>query len=350
MTTARKEIVDPAVTRWYHCISRCVRRAMLMGEGLSNRKQWIENRLQFLNDNFAIAVGGFAVLDNHLHLLARLDPHLAENWSDQETARRWLTVYTPKTLDLESAQSLDAHVQTLTKNPTHIAELRKRLTSLSWFMKALKEPLSRLANQEDNCRGTFWEQRFKSIAILDEEALLATSIYVDLNVFAAGLAETPESSPHTSVQQRVASIREQGKLADLHAARQGSVAGSNAAGDLEGAHWLVPIEDRRAHTNASPTSEREGMLESLSLGSYLMLIDHTCRLGREGKAKLTAGTAEIFQRLGTTAEAWSARMKGLLGCCDLRGSFYAGDPAKVREQARRCGKRRANLSLRFSSG
>jgi len=41
-------------------------------------------------------------------------------------------------------------------------------------MKALKEPLARMANKVDNCKGTFWGSRFKSIAIFDEEALLAT--------------------------------------------------------------------------------------------------------------------------------------------------------------------------------
>jgi hypothetical protein len=48
-------------------------------------------------------------------------------------------------------------------------------------MKCLKEPLSRLANQQDNVRGTFFEQRFKSIAILDDESLLATCAYIELN-------------------------------------------------------------------------------------------------------------------------------------------------------------------------
>jgi len=34
MTIARAHLVDPAVTRWYHCITRCVRREFLLGEGL----------------------------------------------------------------------------------------------------------------------------------------------------------------------------------------------------------------------------------------------------------------------------------------------------------------------------
>ena len=59
-----------------------------------------------------------------------------------------------------------------------IATVRGRLQSLSWFMKCLKEPLSRLANRQDKTRGTFFESRFKSVAILDEEALLAISVYI----------------------------------------------------------------------------------------------------------------------------------------------------------------------------
>ena len=41
MTMARSRLVDPSVTRWYHCITRCVRRAFLLGEGANDRKQWI---------------------------------------------------------------------------------------------------------------------------------------------------------------------------------------------------------------------------------------------------------------------------------------------------------------------
>jgi REP element-mobilizing transposase RayT len=77
MAIARAKIVDPSVTRWYHCVTRCVRRAFLLGEGPNDRKEWIEHRLQELAEIFAIAIGGFSVLDNHLHLLVRLDPDVA---------------------------------------------------------------------------------------------------------------------------------------------------------------------------------------------------------------------------------------------------------------------------------
>ncbi len=75
MAIAGAHLVDPSVTRWYHCITRCVRRAFLLGEGPNDRKVWIEKRLEELAQIFSVAVGGFSVMDNHLHVLVRLDPN-----------------------------------------------------------------------------------------------------------------------------------------------------------------------------------------------------------------------------------------------------------------------------------
>jgi len=96
MTIARAHLIDPAVTRWYHCVTRCVRRAFLLGEGPNERKVWIDNRLRELADIFSIAVGGFSVMDNHLHVLARLDPEVAAGWSDEEVVRRWGRLFPPR--------------------------------------------------------------------------------------------------------------------------------------------------------------------------------------------------------------------------------------------------------------
>ena len=63
MAIARAKLVELTVTRWYHCVSRCVRKAFLLGEGEQNRKGWLEDRLEELADIFAVAVGGFSVMD-----------------------------------------------------------------------------------------------------------------------------------------------------------------------------------------------------------------------------------------------------------------------------------------------
>jgi hypothetical protein len=62
MAIARARLVDLSVTRWYHCITRYVRGAHLLGSGSLDRKKWIEDRLQFLSQIFAVAVGGFTVM------------------------------------------------------------------------------------------------------------------------------------------------------------------------------------------------------------------------------------------------------------------------------------------------
>ena len=65
------------------------------------------------------------------------------------------------------------------------------------------EPIARMANAEDNVTGWFWEGRFKSQALLDEAALIAAMAYVDLNPIRAGMAQTPEESDYTAIQQRI---------------------------------------------------------------------------------------------------------------------------------------------------
>ena len=82
MTIARAHLVDPAVTRWYHCLTRCVRRAILLGEGPDGRKLWIERRLRELAEIFGVPAGAFSVLDDHRHVLVRLDAEAAQGWSE----------------------------------------------------------------------------------------------------------------------------------------------------------------------------------------------------------------------------------------------------------------------------
>ena len=207
------------------------------------------------------------------------------------------------------------------------SQSRERLQSLSWFMKCFKEPLARLANRQDKVRGAFFEQRFKSVAILDEESLLATCAYIDLNPVAAGIAETPETSPHTSVSTRVEHVKAQGRTEDVQAAAKGSAAPPQASAGLEESIWLCPIEDR-----SRVDSARRGMLEGFSLGSYLLLVDYTGCLFREGKAAISAELAGILERLGSSADRWRVRLEKLKAG-RLLGRFFAATRARLREVA-----------------
>ena len=210
----RHHIVAADEVGLYHCIARCVRRAFLCGDdpltgkNHDHRKGWIRVRLQELASVFAIEVCGYAVMSNHLHVILRLRPDLGQDWTDEEVALRWRILYPPR--DEATGRQIEPQqhdLDMITSDPARVAELRGRLASLSWFMRCLNEPIARAANHEDNCSGRFWEGRFRSVALLDEAAVLACSIYVDLNPIRAGVAVTPEESEYTSAFDRIRSLQ-----------------------------------------------------------------------------------------------------------------------------------------------
>lgn len=200
----RCQLVPPDAPGIYHCGSRCVRRAFLCGEdpvsgqSFEHRKQWIESRILSLAELFAVAVHAYAVMSNHFHVVLEVDPGVPATWSNTEVARRWLTL-SKSTF----GEPLESRVAALAAQSKRLDVLRKRLGSLSWYMRYLKEPIARWANAEDGCTGRFWEGRFESKGLLDEQGLLSCMTYVDLNPVRAGIATTPEDSLHTSVRRRV---------------------------------------------------------------------------------------------------------------------------------------------------
>jgi hypothetical protein len=368
MTMARGSIVDSAVTPYYHCISRCVRRAFLCGEGHEDRKQWIEDRLKELAGIFAIEVCGYAVLDNHLHVVLRLNDTRATGWSDEEVVRRWGRLFPPRGKDREPLEATDTWVAAMLQDELWVATARERLNSLGWFMKCVKEPLARLANKQDQCRGTFWESRFKSIAILDEEALLTTLAYVDLNLVAAGLAKTVEESPYTSVKARVERCREIGTLPAVVDQPVDRTKHDEMLEDED--HWLVPIEDRRDRSVVTPSSglrppsppeaegegtvreqstgevkPRAGLCGRMNLAGYLRLLDWSGRMFRPGKRRVPKDIAGILGRFGSDADLWRERLEKLRDRDRIFGTVFATKRAAINRLAERRGvSKLANLN------
>ena len=209
MPQARKRLVSLNDTPYYHCISRCVRRAFLCGNdpvsgfNFEHRRQWIVDRMKLLASVFAIDLCAFSVLSNHYHVVMRINSAQAKRWSDQEVAERWTRLFSEPLL----IKQFLAGTYLSSAEHAHVAGLlstwRERLMDLSWFMRCLNEPIARMANHEDHCSGRFWEGRFKSQALLGERAVLACMAYVDLNPIRAAIANTPEQSDYTSVQQRI---------------------------------------------------------------------------------------------------------------------------------------------------
>jgi len=209
MPKPRKRLVSLEATPYYHCISRCVRRAFLCGTDtrtgfdFSHRRGWIVDRMKQLSKIFAMDINGYAVMSNHYHIILRIDQDAADAWTNREVAERWLQLFKgPDSIKRWLAGDVSGQGE-LDRVGSLIDLWRSRLKDLSWYMRCLNEYIARLANQEDGCCGRFWEGRFKSQALLDERALLACMAYVDLNPIRAGMAKTPEASEFTSLRERI---------------------------------------------------------------------------------------------------------------------------------------------------
>ena len=209
MPKPRKAQVSLEATPYYHCVSRCVRRAFLCGidahtgQRYERRRDWIEARLQELAGVFAIDLCAYAVMSNHYHVVLHVDRATAESWDETEVVRRWKMLFTGNVLAERFLQGEGLSKEELAIVRKRVCQWRERLMDISWFMRCMNEPIARQANAEDGCTGRFWEGRFKSQALLDEKALAACLAYVDLNPVRAGLAESPETSDYTAAQRRI---------------------------------------------------------------------------------------------------------------------------------------------------
>ena len=100
MTTARSRQVDLVTTPYYHCISRCVRRAFLCGQdaytgkNFDHRKRWVLDRLRLLCRVYTIDVCAYAVMSNHLHLVLRVDVERALRLSEDHVIARDTKLFT----------------------------------------------------------------------------------------------------------------------------------------------------------------------------------------------------------------------------------------------------------------
>jgi hypothetical protein len=164
----RSEIFTPKEVSILHVVQRCVRRAYLSGadqvtgKDFSYRKEWIRQRIEKLASVFGVDVLSYAIMSNHLHVVLRNRPDVVETWSDRQVALRWLQIFPGKRIDEQLGDPTTSDVDALSSDEPRIAIIRQRLSDISWFMKALSEPIARMANRQDECTGAFWQGRFRA--------------------------------------------------------------------------------------------------------------------------------------------------------------------------------------------
>lgn len=287
MPKPRKEQVNLEATHYYHCVSRCVRRAFLCGmdvmtnESYEHRRGWLENELSKQAQVFAIDVAAYAIMSNHYHIVLHINKAKADDWSLEDVIERWHQLYKGHALS-QRFKLGDTLTQAEFNKLSEIVETwRERLMDISWFMRRLNEFVSRQANYEDNCTGRFWEGRFKSQALLDEKALAACLAYVDLNPVRANMAKSPEKSEYTSIKRRA----EKAKQAHTpnHPKQQVKEIMPFAGNPKQNMPFGLPFK----------------------LTDYLELVDYTGRILRDDKrGSISSNLPPILQRLGIEADNW----------------------------------------------
>ncbi|WP_444917513.1 transposase [Microbulbifer sp. JMSA003] len=299
MTLPRSSQISLDATPYYHCVSRCVRRAFLCGrdtesgKDYEHRREWIENRMLNLAEVFALDIAAYAVMSNHYHVVLYIDKKSADKWSLLEVIDRWQKLFKASNLAQRYLRG-DTLDRCELKALEDVASIwRERLTDISWFMRCLNESIARQANAEDKCTGHFWEGRFKSQALLDERALAACMAYVDLNPIRANIAKTPENSDYTSIQRRI-----------------------RVAISGEQPKSLLPLVG----------DERQNMPKGLpfQLEHYLELVDWSGRhLDPRKRGVIAENIPPILERLGISSEHWlylnrnfESRFKGLVGSAE----------------------------------
>ena len=97
MTVAREQQICLEETRFYHVVSRCVRRVFLCGEdsvtgkSFEHRRQWLLDRIKLVTSIFDIDVCSYAIMSNHMHIVLRVGD--TAEWPANRVLMTWQSLY-----------------------------------------------------------------------------------------------------------------------------------------------------------------------------------------------------------------------------------------------------------------
>lgn len=162
----------------YHVMSRTA----LDGYPFSNvDKDRLVDIIKHLSKIYFADILGYCIMGNHFHLLVRMFPETYN--SDEEVKKRYILYYgDDKCFSVES-----------------ISRYRTKWSSLSEFMREIKQTFSRNFNKHRNRKGTLWADRYKSVIVENGNTLIHCLAYIDLNPVRAGIVEKPDDYRWSSI-------------------------------------------------------------------------------------------------------------------------------------------------------
>ena len=301
MRSTRSDIYKPDEIAVVHVMAKTVRHMFLFGydeftrKCYDHRRSWIEQQLFLQAKFFGIDLIAYAVMSNHFHLVLCSRPDIVKTWDDTEVAKRWLYLC-PKRKDASgnALEPNEKELDSIRTKPKEVEKIRLRLSDISWWMRLACQKIAQKANWEMKETGRFFNGRFKSVRLLDDEAILACMVYVDLNPIRACISQTPELSELTSIKRRIEALNELGKK---YAERSDGP--------------LRPIElkdsasaDAIASQKNSKRCSDKGLLRMTSY-DYTQLVELTGQLPRIDKpGSIPDKLPPLLERLNLEMETW----------------------------------------------
>jgi putative transposase len=175
----------------YHVMSRTVLDGFVLGD---IEKEYMLKLVKHLSSVYFTEVIGFCLMGNHFHLLVKMMPEY--EYSDEELKKRYERYYG------DGNEPIDEQIPTL----------RQKWSSLSEYMKEIKQTFSRFYNKTHGRRGFFWSDRFKSLIVEEGQTLINCLAYIDLNPVRAGIVEKPEDYRWSSLGYHIQTNNKDGLL------------------------------------------------------------------------------------------------------------------------------------------
>ena len=188
---SRMVVTDSGQKAAYHVISRTALDGLPFKKA---EKDELVRIIQRFSAIYAVEVLGFAIMGNHFHLLVEVSPGTMV--SDDEVRRRFQLLYG------EEAEFPEGR----------LCDFRKRFSSLSAYMKDIKQTFSNFYNKRKKRKGTLWGERFKSVIVEQGNTLINCLAYIDLNAVRAGIVKRPEDYRWCSVGYHVQTGNKDGFL------------------------------------------------------------------------------------------------------------------------------------------
>lgn len=164
-------MLRPDESTVYHVISRSALPGFPLGDADKDRLVFLLLKLSKL---FFVDVLGFCMMGNHVHLALRVHPE--SSMEDAQVRER---------LEIDRGEGAFISAQDVEMG-------RRRLCSLSEFMRSFKQSFGRYFNKKHNRKGYFWGDRYKSVIVQEGRTLINVLAYIDLNPIRAGIVAKPE--------------------------------------------------------------------------------------------------------------------------------------------------------------